>query len=404
MCAVYLAQWILLMDSSRIAVESDRNRAPSIVLHFGFAVAGIVTTLLGPILPILIARWSLNDEQAGLFFMAQFLGSMAGVGLFGVLILLRGYKPALTLGFALVAGGVATLAFGDHSTGLFATAAFGCGLGLALSATNLWVGEASGSSRAAALSILNVSWCVGAIACAPLVMLAHTHHHEPLLLVGIGALAASIALILAGMHVEPHVPSDEGTSATTSPTTVSKMAAVVLGALFFLYVGTEGAVSGWAAPLAKRIGTSPSNLWALTPMFFWIGLFAGRALVPAILRRLKERMLMLIGLFLGLAGSASLIWVTSFRVEVACVLATGLGFGCVYPLLIACTVRNFTEHVRRVTTVMFALGNIGGAMLPWVVGLVSTRTKDLHTGLIVPVAGCLAIIFLVFSLRRQVFS
>lgn len=336
--------------------------------------------------------------------MAQFLGSMAGVGLFGVLVLLHGYKPALTLGFTLVAGGVATLAFGNHSAGLFATATFGCGLGLAVSATNLWVGEATGSGRAAALSILNVTWCAGAIVCAPLVMLAHTHHQEPMLLIGVGVLAAAIALILVGMHVEPQIPTDERMNAAAPPPTVSKKVAVVLGAIFFLYVGTEGAVSGWAAPLAKRIGTTPSNLWALTPMFFWIGLFTGRALAPAILRRLKERTLMLIGLLLGLAGSAFLVWVTSFPAEVACVMAIGLGFAAFYPLLVACTVRNFTKHVRRVSSMMFALGNIGAAVLPWIVGLVSTRTKDLHTGLIVPVVGCIAIISLVFSLRRQVFS
>jgi fucose permease len=392
------------MDSSRNAAESDRNRAPSIVLHFGFAVTGVVTTLLGPILPILIARWSLNDEQAGLFFMAQFLGSMAGVGLFGVLVLLHGYKPALTLGFTLIAGGIAALAFGNLFIGLLATATFGCGLGLAVSATNLWVGEAAGSGRAAALSILNVSWCAGAIVCAPLVMLAHTHHQEPALLIGIGVLAATIALTLAGMHVEPQIPNDERANAATPPPTVSKTVAVVLGVIFFLYVGTEGAVSGWAAPLAKRMGTSPSNLWALTPMFFWIGLFTGRALAPAILHRLKERTLMVIGLLLGLAGSVSLVWVTSFAAEVACVMATGLGFAAFYPLLVASTVRNFTKHARRVTSIMFALGNIGGAVLPWIVGLVSTRTKDLHTGLIVPVAGCLIIILLVLSLRRKVFS
>jgi len=392
------------MDSSIIARESDRNRAPSIVLHFGFVITGVVTTLLGPILPILIARWSLNDEQAGLFFMAQFLGSMAGVCLFGVLVLLHGYKPALTLGFTLVAGGVAVLAFGNLSTGLIATATFGCGLGLAVSATNLWVGEATGSNRAAALSILNVTWCAGAIVCGPLVLLAHTHRQEPALLIGVGALAAAVALILAGMHVEPHIPNDERMNGATPAQVVSKTTAVVLGAIFFLYVGTEGAVSGWAAPLAKRIGTSPNNLWALTPMFFWIGLFTGRALAPAILRRLKERALMVIGLLLGLAGSASLVWATSFAAEVACVMATGLGFAAFYPLLVACTVRNFTKHVRRVSSIMFTLGNVGAAVLPWIVGLVSTRTKDLHTGLIVPVAGCLAIIALVLSLRRQVFS
>jgi FHS family L-fucose permease-like MFS transporter len=206
------------------------------------------------------------------------------------------------------------------------------------------------------------------------------------------------------MHVEPHIPNDETVNAASAPPTVSKKVAIALGAFFFLYVGTEGAVSGWAAPLAKRMGTSPSNMWALTPMFFWAGLFAGRALAPAILRRVKESTLMALGLSLGLVGSSSLIWVASFPGMVACVIATGTGFGCMYPLLVACAVRNFAKYVRRASSIMFALANIGGAVLPWIVGLVSTKTRDLHAGLIVPVAGCIAMLCLLLLLRRRAFS
>jgi fucose permease len=45
------------------------------LVHSGFIVAGAVTIILGPILPILIARWSLSDERAGLFFTLQFCGN-----------------------------------------------------------------------------------------------------------------------------------------------------------------------------------------------------------------------------------------------------------------------------------------------------------------------------------------
>jgi fucose permease len=69
------------------------SSAASVVLHAGYVVAGIVTTLIGPILPILISRWSLTDQRAGLFFTAQFCGSMLGVSTLGAL-LERGYRYA----------------------------------------------------------------------------------------------------------------------------------------------------------------------------------------------------------------------------------------------------------------------------------------------------------------------
>jgi len=34
-----------------------------VIVHAGLVVAGIVTTLLGPLLPILIARWSSSETQ-----------------------------------------------------------------------------------------------------------------------------------------------------------------------------------------------------------------------------------------------------------------------------------------------------------------------------------------------------
>jgi MFS transporter, FHS family, glucose/mannose:H+ symporter len=145
--------------------------AASLVLHGGFVVTGIVTTLIGPILPILIGRWSLTDQRAGLFFTAQFCGSMAGVASLGWLIK-RGYRPALVCGFSLIAGGVAGLNLGSYVASLAAAAVFGCGLVQVLSATNLWVAEVAKRRRVAALSILNLMWGIGAIASSPLVMLA----------------------------------------------------------------------------------------------------------------------------------------------------------------------------------------------------------------------------------------
>src|ERR1700691_6115691 len=86
--------------SSALPISSSA----SLVLHGGFVLMGIVTTLLGPMLPILISRWSLSDQRAGLFFSAQFCGSMLGVSTLGALIG-RGYRYAFASGFSLIAAG-----------------------------------------------------------------------------------------------------------------------------------------------------------------------------------------------------------------------------------------------------------------------------------------------------------
>src|SRR5580700_8011433 len=132
----------------RLAMGSSQDRpvaipiasAARVVLHAGYVVAGIVTTLLGPILPILIGRWSLSDQRAGLFSPRRFCGSMVGVASIGSL-LRRGYRLTFVCGFSLIAAGVAGLHLGSNLASLAATVVFGCGLGQALSATNLWIAE-----------------------------------------------------------------------------------------------------------------------------------------------------------------------------------------------------------------------------------------------------------------------
>jgi fucose permease len=79
-------------------------------IHVGFALTGVVTTLLGPILPLFSARWGLSDNQADYLFAAQFVEATAGVLLSGPLALCVGSIRSIAAGFGLIAAGVGALA------------------------------------------------------------------------------------------------------------------------------------------------------------------------------------------------------------------------------------------------------------------------------------------------------
>jgi fucose permease len=374
------------------------------VLHAGFVVTGVATTLIGPMLPIFIARWSLTDQRAGLFFTAQFCGSMAGVASIRWLIA-RGYRQAFVCGFILIAAGVAALNLGSNGACLGATFIFGCGLGQALSTGNLWVAEIARARRVAALSILNLLWGIGAIACAPLMMLAERHAATSLLLYALGASSALIAVILAGMNLEPAgTEADEEQSKLVLREGISRRSTLSLAALFFLYVGSENSVAGWVASLTKRMNSDSGDLWALAPMFFWGGLIAGRALVPMLPLRRFERKLLASGLILAAAGICLLLQARTFASVAVSVTAAGLGLAAIYPILVAWLVKAFGERSRRIGAIMFALAGLGGAVMPWLVGLASTGTGSLRAGLLVPLAGCLAMLALIPTMLEPLFS
>jgi len=375
----------------------------SVVLHAGYVVAGIVTTLMGPILPVLIGRWSLSDQRAGLFFTAQFCGSMVGVSSLGVL-LGRGYRYAFVCGFSLIAAGVAGLDLRTYFASLAAAALFGCGLGQALSATNLWVAEVAKARRVAALSILNLAWGIGAVASSPVVLLAQRREAVPFLLYTIASASALAALILATMNLEPgETEGDHQQSTATRGESISMRSSINLAGLFFLYIGSENSIAGWVASLTKRMHPDSGDLWALAPLFFWGGILSGRALVPLVPLRWRERALLASGLILAAVAVSLLLRAKTFASIAICVSAAGFGFAGIYPILIAWMVKAYGQRSRQIGAIMFALASMGGATMPWLVGLMSTATGSLRTGLLLPLVGCVVMFGLMASMREPVF-
>ena len=115
---------------------------------------------------------------------------------------------------------------------------------------------------------------------------------------------------------------------------------------------------------------------------------------------------MLVGssLILACAGIIFLLRARSFESIAECVAAAGLGFAAIYPILIAWLVKAFGEKSRRISAIMFALAGLGGATMPWVVGLISTGTGSLHAGLLLPLAGCAAMLASIAAMREPVFQ
>src|SRR5712691_8941126 len=186
------------------------------VLFRGFALSGIATTIIGPILPVFIRKWGLDDGQAGLFPSIQFLAALVGTGVSGAWMAWRGYRPSLVAGYALMGFGLATLNAGTHVNALAAATALGLGYGLITPGTNLYVADAGGARSASLLNLLNLAWGVGAMACSPLM---------------------ALALLFGRFGVERHEKAIVAAGATPLP--ARRGVTIALAALFFMYVGME---------------------------------------------------------------------------------------------------------------------------------------------------------------------
>jgi len=356
------------------------------VIYAGFVLTGMVTTLLGPVLPALASRWSLDDPHVGYLFTTQFLGSMVGVGLSSLIVPRFGFTLSLALSYVLLALGVGAMGVGPWELGLAAAATYGFGLGISIPATNLWVSKTSGPKRAAALNVVNLAWGIGAVSLPAVVAIAvRANFLRSLFLVIAGAsliLAVTLFAVARGEAI-PHTPRIDIDAPALWGIRVS------LAILFFLYVGAENAVAGWVAMYTDRLQVAAGTLWAATPSIFWGALLMGRAIAVPVLRRVSEAKLLSSGLLMAALGVIALIGANSMVSVVVGIGVAGLGFSSVFPLLVAKISHCFGEAGPCVAGPIFAFGGLGGATVPWLVGIASQRGGGLRTGLTVPLAAVL---------------
>ena len=78
-------------------------------------------------------------------------------------------------------------------------------------------------------------------------------------------------------------------------------------------------------------------------------------------------------------------------IVVGCFLA-GLGLASIFPISVSLFPRWFGDSARSVSGAVFGSGNIGGAVLPWIVGIISTRAGNLRWGYMVPLVGAAAML------------
>src|SRR5260370_19137746 len=100
--------------------ERTRSRRTTLlaVLFVGFVLSGIATTIVGPMLPVFIRRWGLDDGQAGLFPSIQFLAALAGTAISGAWMAWAGYQPSPVAGYEVMGFGLATLTARTHGNAL----------------------------------------------------------------------------------------------------------------------------------------------------------------------------------------------------------------------------------------------------------------------------------------------
>jgi len=357
------------------------------------AAWGMVTVMLGPLLPALAARWHIQDAQAGTLFTASFLGQLVGAW-----FATRNLRLSLLSGAVLSAAGTAALAWASFPVAHLALFAAGLGLSSGITAGNVVAGTST-PHRARVLALFNVSWSVGAIACPALIRLCGTANTRLFFLI-----TAAIVLI-GGLAVAtlPHSFTNSRSAEPHTTATPRLLLTPLLLALFalsmLLYIGNENSLGGWLPSFAVR--NHPILPASTIALLYWLSELASRLLMGPLLQRISEATLYRASLLTLLATQAMLLllphppsaWILTAT------LLTGLSIGPIYPLIVAFLLARTENHPHLGR--LFASASLGGATLPWLTGFVSTRFGGLRAGLLVPMAGILLLLLLAPGILPQ---
>lgn len=368
-----------------------RLRPSIILLYLGFLGTGALTVLLGVVLPKVSSAWHLTDSQSGTLLMTLFAGSSLGA-----LFVRRHFQRTLTYGYLLIPVSGLLLAAAPHELAVPAIFFYGLGLGLAMTSTSMVVGRLFPQKRGAALSFLNFCWSIGSTLC-PLVIARVPNHLSPATLgiaVAVMALPFAALPLLGGLEA-PVQPAGPGRVLDQSLRTL-----VIFALAGFLYVGIESAVGGWLTTFALRTVAWSYARSSLTAACFWGAVLAGRGLTPLILERVREVQLFRLAVLALMAGLGMLVAAHSAWLLLAGTVLTGLALAPIFPLVLSLFMARAGESKH--TGWVFMVSGFGGAVMPWLTGVLSTGAHSLRIGLLVPFAASLVMMMLMvgFGLTR----
>ena len=385
------------MTSPPLVQSAPARSTPIFWIHAQFTLTGITTVLLGPLLPTLAVHWGMKDLQSGYFFAAQYIGSTLG-SLISTQALPRwGFTRVCTAAMLILCFGLEIFVLGSWKLGLAGVFCNGLGMALAIAASNLGVAKNNPGRASAALSLLNFAWGIGAVACPFLIGAGLRYLPLTQLIPALGVLPLLFALRFATMDSsrEARIPA--------SPWNLAPFLLITI--LAFLYVGTENAVGGWIASYARNVALLSPATAAMAPSAFWGALLLGRGLAPAVLRSHSERTIYRLGLLTAGAGATLVLTTHLVPLLLAGAAVAGLGLAAVFPITVAVLSRDLGENSLRLGGFFFAIGNMGGATIPFLVGAVSTQTQSLRAGMALPLVSMALMLAIsaAFS-RRLAFS
>ena len=359
--------------------------------YSGFITIGMVSSIIGPMLPHIGAAIPMDYGQAGMILSGKFYGMLLTVIIGGSLADRFGKKAFLLVGSAILFAGLLGCALAHNYISLLLCIILsGVGFGAYEIGINALSVDTTDTHKGSAMNVLHFFFGVGAIL-GPVVAtwymgkdyflnvvkgsegpVVATLPIQSQLVGWRGAfvftmvLPLIVGLILLSVKIKQ---SDGDTREEASMGLLLKNKFLwLLGLVAFIYVGIEVSVYGWLSQFWQTTTGGFMVKASLMPSIFWIFLTAGRLLCGKIADR--------IGFLNYLVGVGSAIvvvsvswWLVPFTIWTMLVVPLlGLLLAGIFPIIMVSATAVIPKKSGTIAAFIALFAALGGALIPSLVG------------------------------------
>jgi fucose permease len=317
---------------------------------------------MGPLLPALRTSFGVGPAAAGVLLSTVPAGGLVGVLLSAAVARRYDTRVLLAVGCGALALGQLGAAFAPAWGLLLASGVLaGTGYGAATTFVNGMIAAVYGARSTVLLNLTNGLFGVAAVV-GPLCVAAMPDGSGREVFVGYAALAALAPLLF--WTIGAGIPNSPAHRVLSGQGSAHRGRLALFALVFACYVATEVSTGGWATSHLRAVGLDADRAVLATSVFF-AGLATGRVVAAPVGLRVGPGP-MLLACAIGAAGALTLAWAAPLG-GFAYFLA-GAAMGPVFPTGLA-WVSLDQPAARHALPTVFLAGNVGGLLLPPLVGV-----------------------------------